>query len=427
MRAANFSVVAVAPPRTEWITRLAAWSNEGTVGVEVVRCVSIEELRARLDSMQRFSAAIVDESMIGLDRDLLMTARETGCASIVVTRGIRRRDWETLGASGTINDSFGTEDLLHTLRSWAEPTDRQDLHRRAEPQSIDGVELPAARLAPLVAVVGAGGTGTSTAAIALAQAFSATLAVTLVDASLDGSLALMLGTNELVPALQQLVEAHRLATPPPEELGCFLHTCPNHQFSLVPALRRHRDWTSLGTHAVGSSITSLRRTCQLLIADIDPDFEGEAETGSFDIGDRNALSRTIVGSADAVLVTGRPDLVGVSRLVRIISDLIELGIETDRLQIVMLRSGRSALGSGETRRGIDQLLRELRPSVVPPSAAFVDLPKGLDGLLLDARPFPESFADSLRSIADSILGSEWSTPAISDPIPIIPGSLGIAS
>ena len=427
MRAATFSLVTVAPPRTDWITRLTAWSNEGSLGVEVIRCISLEELRARIGSIQRFSAAIIDESMIGLDRDLLMLARETGCATIVITKGIARHDWESLGGSGTITDPFGPEDLLHALRCWAEPTDRHDLHRPTEVLTTDTIDAPTAPLAPLVAVVGAGGTGTSTAAAALAQGFSATLAVTLVDAALDGSLALMLGSTNLTPSLQQLVEAHRLATPAPEDLVSFLHPCPHHHFFLVPGLRRHRDWTSLGTHAVGASVVSLRRTCQLLIADIDPDFEGESETGSFDIGDRNSLSRIITRSADAILVTGRPDLVGVSRLVRIISDLIELGVGAGRIRIVMLGGGRRALGTGETRRAIEQLLRELQPSHNPPPTAFLDFPKGLDSLLLDARPLPELFVNSLRSIVDSVLGSEWPTPATSDPIPIAPGSLGIAS
>jgi hypothetical protein len=94
---------------------------------------------------------------------------------------------------------------------------------------------------------------------------------------------------------------------------------------------------------------------------------------------------------------------------------------------VMLLSGRSLLGTGEIRRGVDQLIRERHPSLTPPPTAFVELPKGLAGLMLDARPLPGSFAASLRSIAEPALGSGWSTPATSDPLPIIPGSLGIAS
>jgi hypothetical protein len=430
MRGATFSLVAVAPPRTEWLTRLTAWANEGSLGVEVVRCISIEEMRARIGSMQRFSAALIDESSVGLDRDLLMASHENGSAPIVVSKGITRRDWESLGASGTITDPFDAEALLHVLRTYAEPTSQNELGHQPEPQPIGIIQAagaPPTPLAPLVAVVGGGGTGTSTAAIALAQGFSSTFEVTLVDASLDGSLALMLGSTELVPALQQLVEAHRLATPQPEDLRSFLHQCPNHPFTLVPGLRRHRDWTSLSTHAVRSAITSLRQTCQLLVADVDPDLEGEAETGSFDISDRNALSRIIITSADAVLVTGRPDLVGVSRLLRIVTDLIELGVAVDRIRVVVLLSGRSVLGPGEIRRGVDQLIRERRPSLAPPPTAFVELPKGLDGLMLDARPLPGSFAASLRSIVEPVLGSGWSTPATSDPLPIAPGSLGIAS
>ena len=406
--------------------------------------------------MQRFSAALIDESMLGLDRELLMAVHDAGSAPIVVTRGISRRQWESLGASACIAAGFEADELLHVLRAWAEPLDTRDRPGTLEPAAADpdrrsrsvgggvgpGTEIdPAPVRAPLVAVLGAGGSGTSTVAIALAQAFgSIGSRVTLLDASLDASLALMVGSTGLVPSLQHLVELHRLSSPTGEDLRPFLHPCPDHGFALVPGLRRHRDWTSLGDHAVAATIASLRHCSGLLIADIDPDLEGESETGSFDIADRNSLSRRIAMGADVVVVTGRPDLVGVSRIVRILADLIELGVETSCIRTVVLRPARTALSPAEIRRSLDHLLLELRPSLDPPPTSFLDLPKGLDALMLDALPLPGSFVDSMRSIVEPVLGSGWSTPATSDPVPrpagprspqdaepIVPGSLGIAS
>lgn len=419
MRSGRFSILALARPRSSWLAELTRWSGSGSIGTELIRCVSSDEVRARLTSMQRFSAVMFDEDSLGLDRDLLAACADAACASIVVTTGLSRRDWISLGADRTIDSSFGSEELLSALRAVATPIEQcEGLPVITGPEPVDDP------VAPLIAVTGGGGTGRSTVAIALAQALPGSA---LVDGALDASLALMIGGVDIVPALQELVEVHRTGVPTPDEVRRMLSSCHRHGFDLLPGLRRHRDWTTLRPRAVEATVRSLRQTYPVVIADIDADIEGESDTGSFDIADRNSLARTIAGAADAIVVTGRSDLTGLSRLVSTVATLIDFGVEPGCIIPVVLRPNRSILSPAEIRRSITNLLDRVMPDLAITAATVVALPRDLDEVLLDGAPMPTPFVEQLQRVLPARLERVTSTPDNSHPIPMVPGELGIAS
>ncbi|NCY15454.1 MAG: hypothetical protein EBX39_01575 [Actinobacteria bacterium] len=420
MREGTFSILALARPRAIWLTELSRWATSGAVEIDLIRCISIDEVRARLGSLQRFSAVLLDENCIGVDRDLLGSATDLGCASIVITTGIARRDWLALGADATLDAALDREGLLSTLRSIAAPiTPPMDAGAVVELHS----ETPRST-APLLAVTGSGGTGTTVIALALAQSLPD---CALIDAALDASLALAVGDVEIIPGLQELVDAHRTGAPTADELRQGLHRCPRHGFSLLPGLRRHRDWTALRPHAIDAMLSSLRRAYPTVVADIDADVEGEPDTGSFDIADRNALARRITSAADVVVITGRPDLLGLSRMVSTIGNLLAFGIAPDRVIPLVMRSSRCTFTTNEIRRSITKLLTETHPDVAIMSPAVIEPPKDLDLLLLDRSPLPRRFTDQVLDAVPGHLRSRPIESTVDEPVAIIPGSLGIAS
>jgi MinD-like ATPase involved in chromosome partitioning or flagellar assembly len=419
MRQGRFSILALARPRSTWLAELTRWSGSGVIGTELIRCVSTDEVRARLTSLQQFSAVMFDEHSLGLDRDLLATCTDAACASIVVTSGLPRRDWISLGADRIIDSSFGSDELLSTLRAVATPIEQCD-----KVSAIAGSAPNAAPVAPLIAVTGGGGTGRSTVAIALAQALPGSA---LLDGALDASLALMIGGIDIVPALQELVEAHRTGVPTADEVRTILATCDRHGFDLLPGLRRHRDWTTLRPRAVEASVRSLRQAYPVVIADIDADIEGESDTGSFDIADRNSLARIIAGTADAIVVTGRSDLSGLSRLVSTVATLIDFGIEPGCITPVVLRPTRSILSPAEIRRSVSNLLERVVGDLVIAATTVVELPRDLDTIVLDGAPMPAPFVEQLRRLLPTRLEHASSTPDPIGPVPIVSGELGIAS
>ena len=419
MRPGKFSILALARPRSTWLAELTQWSGSGVIGTELIRCVSTDEVRARLTSLQQFSAVMFDEHSLGLDRDLLATCTDAGCASIVVTNGLPRRDWISLGADRTIDSSFRSDELLSTLRAVATPVEQCD-----KVSAIAGSAPVDAPVAPLIAVTGGGGTGRSTVAIALAQALPGSA---LIDGALDASLALMIGGVDIVPALQELVEAHRTGVPTSDEVRTVLSKCHRHGFDLLPGLRRHRDWTTLRPRAVEATVRSLRQAYPVVIADIDADIEGESDTGSFDIADRNSLARTIASTADAIIVTSRSDLTGLSRLVSTVATLVDFGVEPGCIAPLVLRPTRSILSPAEIRRSITNLLDRVVPDLVIAAATVVELPRDLDTVLLDGAPMPAPFVEQLGRVLPTRLEHVSSNPDPIGPVPIVSGELGIAS
>lgn len=416
-------MLALARPRTRWLAELTRWSGSGSVGIDLIRCVSVDELRARLGSLQRFSALVVDEGVAGLDRDLLACAAEANCASIVVTSGIARRDWVSLGAGIMLDASFEREDLTSALRSIAAPVEPDEL-AESPTSGLIGPIGTTSLAAPLLAVTGAGGTGTSTVAIGLAQSLRG---AALIDASLDSSLALMLGGVDVVPGLQELVEAHRAGIPSADDVRSVLSSCGRHGFDLLPGLRRHRDWTALRPRAVEATLCSLRQAYEVVVADIDSDLEGESDTGSFDIADRNSLARAVTSTADIVIVTGRPDLTGLSRLVSSVTALLDFGVPPERLLPIIMRPARCPLAAGEIRRSIATLLLEIRPSTSIAPVLVIEFPKDLDALLLDGAPLPTSFVEQLGRVLPAELREPRPRLHSEEPVAVIAGSLGIAS
>ena len=422
-------VLAVARPRSQWMNELTRWASSGSVAIDVTRCISIDEVRARLSSLQAISAIVVDERCVGLDRDLLAAAHDAGSASIIVTSPDTRRDWTSIGASCALAEPLDRDAFVRALRAHAPTVERAESVADLRP-----AEAPSrAGTGRVVAITGGGGTGTSTVAIAAAQAFatSGSASVALVDAALQSSLALLLHSPDVVPGLQEFVETHRLDPPAEHDIRAMLRPCTRHGFELLTGLRRHRDWTTLRPRAIAAAVDSLRRCYEDVVIDLDPDLEGEVDTGSFDIADRNALARHVTSIAELVIVTGRPDLVGLDRLVRAITDLLDHGVSGSRIMPVVLHAGRQQLPTRAVRSSLDALLDEIRPGADVVGVEVIELPVGLDAIQLDGTLLPAVFVDALRARLDHMLEAVHALPfppdAADAPQRVQPGSLGIAS
>src|SRR3546814_17889310 len=82
----RFVLLGLAQVRSSWFRDMSRWATTAVVPVEFVKAMSVEELRARLRSGRSFSALIADDGVVGLDRDLVEQASETGCPFLVVGR-----------------------------------------------------------------------------------------------------------------------------------------------------------------------------------------------------------------------------------------------------------------------------------------------------------------------------------------------------
>jgi hypothetical protein len=369
----RYVLLGLARARADWFRTVGQWATSAMLPAEFVRCVSAEELRARLRSGRPFSAAIVDAKVPGLDRDLVAAADEVGCRVLVVDDPATSRDWRGLGVAAVLAPVFSRDELLEVLAAHA---------RMVGAAVVD--DAPAAGPADrphgeLIAVTGPGGTGASTVAIALAQGLGAGLghdgraqqgrgrrggrgappdppSVLLADLCRVADQAMLHDSRVVVPGIQEVVEAHRTAVPPRTSLLDQTFEVPARGYRLLLGLRRPRHWVAIRPRALEATLDSLQRLADVVVADVDPDVEGEAETGSLDIEERNLLSRATLARAGAVVVVGEPSMKGLYALVRTLTELLGFGVPADRVVPTVSRAPRGPRARAELTTALTDLL-----------------------------------------------------------------------
>lgn len=427
----RFVVLGLAHVRSTWARQLSQWANAAAVPIDLVRCMSTEEVVARLGSGRPFSAVVVDAGLPRVDRDLVDTARRAGCAVVIVGDGRSGRDWSALGATAVLSDGFDAADLLSVLRDHAAPIGRVvDVGPTSVdplvPTSVDGWR------GRLVAVTGPAGCGATTAAMAAAQGLAADprhrRLVLLADLALHADLAMLHHARDIVPGLQEFVEAHRHGTPTPDEVADLVHDVTDRGYHLLLGLRRHRDWAVLRARALDAALDSLRHAYRFVVADVDDDVEGEAATGSIEIEERNLLARTAMAAADVVVVVGDARCTGLHALARCIHELADFGVAHHRMLPVVNRAPRRPRGRAELSRALADLTAAgTDPNRHLPNPVFLPERRGLDVVIRDAAPLPDVLVRPLaRAIAHALAPEPepGGTAAMVVPLRVTPGTLG---
>jgi hypothetical protein len=417
----RYVLLGLAPPRAAWFARLSHWATSASVAAEFVKCVSAEEVRARLGSGRIHSALLVDVSSPAFDRDLIATA-SAAFTPVVLVDSDRPSGWPAadLGAAAMLGADFSLEELLEVLATHTRQIGRGD----TLPPRLADDPAPAWR-APLVAVCGPGGTGASTVAAAAAQGLAADprlgRRVLLADLALRADQAMLHDAADLGPGLQEVVEAHRLGRPTADDLRQSAFDIPRRGYQLLLGLRQPAAWSALRPRAVEATVDGLRRAWQLVVADVTGDVEGEADSGSLDVEERNALARTASAQANVVVVVGAPGLKGVHSLTALVASLAGHDVDPARILPVVNRAPRSPRAHAEVAGALAGLLGD-RTRVASP--VFVPERK-LEGAARDGLPLPAAVCDpvvaGIRAVLQRVADRP---PATLTPAPITPGSLG---
>lgn len=417
----RYVVLGLAQARSEWFGALAQWANSASLPVELVKCMSAEEVRAHLAAGRTFSALVCDAGRPSVDRDLLAAAHAVGCAVLVVADRRVERDWISLGAARLLRPDFDRDELLDALAEHATL-----VHRRDAPSVGRVVErdvAPAWR-AQVIAVCGPGGTGASTAAIAVAQSLaeSAPGAVLLADLRRPAEQAMLHDARDIVPGVPELVEAHRAGRPSVDEVRALAFSVAERGYHLLLGLRRSRHWAGIRPRSFEAAFDSMRRAYQVVVCDIDADFEGEAEGGSIDVEDRNTMARVAALQADAVVAVGAPTMKGLHSLVRVVHDLLTLGVPGRRVVPVLNRAPRSARARLATASTLAELLG---PGVRLPAPVFLP-ERHVDDALRDGVRLPAGLGGPV--VAAIASATRAAGPAFGagpiEPERVRPGSLG---
>ncbi|MET0726914.1 MAG: hypothetical protein ABWZ76_01310 [Acidimicrobiales bacterium] len=428
MATERFVLLGLAQVRSAWFRDVSRWSTSALLPVEFVRTMSIEEVRVRLRSGRGYSALLIDDSITGLDRDLVDEALDGGCAVLVVASGRAVRSWVDLGASALLPTGFTHDELLQTLAQVATPI----------AQSTEPVPGPATNVTPtgfrgrLVAVTGAGGTGTSTMAMAVAQGLASDPRhaglVCLADFALHGEQAMLHGSPDVVPGVTELVEAHRTGTPTVDAVRSLTWQVVERGYHLLLGLRRHRDWTSIRPRAFEAALDGLRRGFRVVVADVDPDVEGERTTGSTDVEERNLVARVTLAGADLAVVVGTPDMKGLHSMLRVTRDLLDHGVDGRRVLPIVNHAPRSPRLRAELTRSFGELLVASAGDCGTPTPIHLPSRRQLDLVLRDGARLPDGWVAPVSSAVQAVLDGmepvDGQAPLAAEPVAVAPGSLG---
>ena len=349
----------------------AAWESDVLREIEIStslrllrRCVDVAELLAVAPSAA--GAAFVATELSGLDADAVYRLERSG------VRVIGLGEDERCHALGIVvqGEPGALEQSVAEAGSPARPA--------ASSERVG---------ATTIAVWGSSGApGRSTLAASLAASFAHHGSDTvLVDAdTYGGSIAQMLAMLDDVSGLMAACRAANQGRV--DEVTEHLHDVEP-RLRLLSGIPRADMWPQVRPGALDLVLQRLQAESDVLVADCASSLEpGE---GAHSAG-RNQVTRHVLSSADAVLVVGRADPVGLSRLVRALHDLSDV-VEVDPAVVVNLMRpslgwSRREIASTLTRlTGIEQVtfvpadvsaldlavMRGRLPRDVAPSSAFV--------------------------------------------------------
>lgn len=411
--------------RADWFGRLGNWATSGAVPGEFVKCVSPAQVRARLGSGRAFSAVLLDGGVAGVDRDLIAEVRSHGAVTLVVTAD--PREWADLGANGILPPTFDRPLLLDLLGQHAamigESTGVEQDHDPLE------VRMPG----HLVAVTGPAGVGSSVAAIALAQGLAASGDdLLLADLCRVADQAMLHDSRVVVPSVQDLVDAHRVARPRAADILSQTFRIDERGYRLLLGLRRPRQWPTIRPLAFASTLDSLQRTFDIVVADVEPQVEGEDETGSLDVEERHLMARSTLLRSQVVVMVGREGIKGVHGQVRVLLDLLHLGVPATRILPVVTCAPRSPRARADITRALHDLTASSLGGGADQLASPIFLPaRRVDEALRDGVALPRPLADTLAGAVRGLLGRVGAHQPL-DPLPdrrlpepVVPGSLGL--
>jgi septum formation inhibitor-activating ATPase MinD len=420
----RYVVLGLARRRAPWIRNVAQWANSAAIPAEFSMCLSPAELFARLAGGRVYSAVLLDAGLGLIDRDLIERVRAAGCTVFVVDDGDRGRDWPALGVHDVLPASFTRAALLDALATHSSLIDQMAFADRGAHQDVQ-------QLTPegvLVSVCGAGGTGASTVAAALAQGLATDDRhgrIVLADLALHAEQAMLHDVGDVAPGVQELVDAHRSRQPDGAEIEGLLFEVASRRYRLLLGLRHARQWSLVRPSAFTSGLRSLRGCFDVTVCDVTADFESERDAGSADVEERNVMARTAVLASDVVFVVGLPGVKGVHSMVRIVGELVHQGVDVGRIALVVNQATRHPRSRAELSTAVAALLEPIAPGGLPASPTFLPVRK-VDAAWRDRTPLPAPLPRLLSGAFDATLRRAGrSLASAEEPALVRPGSLGV--
>ncbi len=279
------------------------------------------------------------------------------------------------------------------------------------PSRLGEREARAARAASVIAVWGpAGAPGRTTLAINLAAEIAASgHTVALVDADpYGGAVAPSLGLLDEAPGFASACRLAGADALDRAELERIVqrYSAPRASFDVFTGLVGPSRWPELSRERVTGALATIRDWVEYVVVDTGFSLEHDEEITSDQFAPRrNAATFACLAAADRVVAVGLADPVGLSRLLRGHSELIEL-VEPERIDVVVNRVRGSALGidaHGQVRQTLRRFAGLADATLLPHDGKATDAAILTARTLRDAAPRSPLRAAVRDYVHDSLL------------------------
>lgn len=396
----RYVLVALARPRAPWLDRVVQLANSGAMAAEVHQSVGLVDLLAQVGPSRRVSAVLLDGGAHGVDRDLVHGLRASSIAVLVIADPQASHDWASLGADAVVARDFAPHEMLDALIRFAHPVPQADF------SDYEAAGVPTPGSSPwdgaLVAVIGPGGTGVSTVAIAAAHGLGRAgrgpdHSTALIDLRRCAEQAMLHDIDPTSPGLLELVDLCRLGSPDDDAVRAQFSGVTNGGYDLLPGLRRSRLWMQLRPASSQQALNAVVRTYAHVVADLDSEVEGESDNGSIDVEERHQLTRLALQQAAVVLVVAHSSMKGMHSVARLIRDVVEFGVHPNAVQPVF----NHAANGSRARAGYAAALAELTTGLGL-AASPVFLPtRDIDDRLRALVPFPNAIVAPIHGAIEA--------------------------
>jgi CO dehydrogenase nickel-insertion accessory protein CooC1 len=325
------AIAALAHPRAQWPTTVARWATSGAVPVELLTCLSSDELNAAVASGRRLSAVLLDGASNRVDEHLIAAIQGCGAVPIGVHALDVSTDWNRLGVSSVLQADFGRDDLvdmLDTVCGGDRPADR----------GTHGVTLSVAeKHGTVIAVCGSGGCGASVVSMALAQGLAdrtsapssvvdddADSRTLLIDGARRAHQAMYHHTGDVIPGLPDVLARVRRGTIHATELHeMTFGTTRGYRLLLgAPTLRES---VAAGSRVVSETLITTARRNDVVVVDHDGDLP------------MGLISEVLSGIATLWVIVTEPGIKGLHESVRFTEEACNAGVPAKQVLVVCNR------------------------------------------------------------------------------------------
>ncbi len=441
-------VLALVRGSHQWVRDLNHWANGSVIDQDFAVVLSIDELLSRADGTDHLIIILVDSENRAVIAKLQAVPEIRDAHIIVVDASFSSEIKLPPGTHG-ISYPFTPDELgaliagIDKEREFQTPP-RESLARRSSLAESRIDPAPASTdppVARVIAILGVGGSGSSTIAMAVAQSLAHSSKVVLADLCAEADLSMYHDIDRALGGLGELMAMARKATPRISQIRSYCLPAVGRNYFLLPGLRRQEESALWSQKHLEELLNALMSEFDYVVCDLDGSYRSSKTREALGEGSTTLATEVTLSRADAIALVMGNDLRSVHgglriyhRLLGDIAPHLPLALCVNRVtRKPLARSGHSDLNLAKLTQeiasgfatGESRWSDAAKQAPNEPTIIIVREERGLDNVHDAVRPLPPGLGAGVARWVEGLHGKVTSTPRQLEPrgIRIMPGDL----